>query len=386
MTTVEIPALYMRGGTSKGIFFRDEDIPSDPAARDRLLLRAMGSPDSFGTQMDGMGGGTSSTSKVMVVSGDGDAQVNYCFGQVAIDRGLIDWSGSCGNLAAAVGAFALWRGLVRVPESRSAHLLLVNRNNGSRVEAEIPVRDGKPLEAGEFELDGVAFPGAEIRLAFLNDENRDAEPVFAAGSPVVVLDVPGVGEIPATMVRAGNPTVIVEAVALGLLGDETQRQVNGDHALLERLERIRSHAAVRMGMAPTAEEASRERLQSPKIAWVAPAAGLSKSDVRLGTKRTIDLRARTLSVGKLHHAIPGAAAVAIAMAAAVPGTIVERVLGGRRTEICIGHASGIMRVGAEAVCRSGHWTVTKAVLSRSARRLMDGVLMVPMNIPAGGAA
>ena len=384
MATVEVPALYMRGGTSKGVFFRDDDIPSEPAARDRLLLRAMGSPDSFGTQMDGMGGGTSSTSKVMVVSGDGDAQVNYSFGQVAIDRGLIDWSGSCGNLAAAVGAFALWRGLVRVPESGAAHLLLVNRNNDSRIEAEIPMRDGRPLEQGEFELDGVAFPGAEIRLAFLTDESDDAEPVFATGSPVVVLDVPGVGEIPTTLVRAGNPTVIVEAAALGLLGDETQRQVNGDHTLLDRLERVRSHAAVRMGMASTAEEASRERLHAPKIAWVAPAAELS-NDVRLETKRTIDLRARTLSMGKLHHAMTGTGAVAIAMAAAVPGTVVERVLGGRRTEICIGHASGVMRVGAEAVCRSGHWTVTKAVLSRSARRLMDGELMVSMGVRGGAA-
>jgi len=386
MTTIEIPALYMRGGTSKGVFLREDDIPCDARARDRLLLRAMGSPDVFGTQMDGMGGGTSSTSKVMVVSGDGDTQVNYSFGQVAIDRGLIDWSGSCGNLAAAVGAFALWRGLVRVPESRAAHLLLVNRNNRSRVEAEIPVRDGKPLEEGEFELDGVAFPAAEIRLAFLADESDDAEPVFVAGSPVVVLDVPGVGEIPATLVRAGNPTVIVEAAALGLAGDETQRQVNGNHALLEQLERVRSHAAVRMGMASTVEEACRERLHAPKIAWVAPAARLSNDDAQLEAKPTIDLNVRTVSMGKLHHAITGTGAVAIAMAAAVPGTVVERVLGGRRTEICIGHASGVMRVGAEAVCRSGHWTVTKAVLSRSARRLMDGVLMVPMYVPAGGAA
>jgi hypothetical protein len=386
MTTVEVPALYMRGGTSKGVFFRDTDIPSDAAARDRLLLRAMGSPDVFGTQMDGLGGGTSSTSKVMVVTGDGDARVSYSFGQVAVDRGFIDWSGTCGNLAAAIGVFALWRGLVRAPKSRAAHLLLVNRNNGSRVEAEIPVCNGKPVEEGEFELDGVAFPGAEIRLAFLTEESDDAEPVFATGSPTVVLDVPGVGEIPATLVRAGNPTVIVDAAALGLRGDEMQSRVNGDPALLDRLERIRSHAAVRLGMAATAEEASRERLQAPKIAWVAPASGLSKDDVGPEMKRTVDLRARTLSVGKLHHAIPGAAAVAIAMAAAVPGTVVERVLGGRRTEICIGHASGVMSVGAEAVCRSGRWTVTKAVMSRSARRLMDGMLMVPMDVPAGGMA
>jgi 2-methylaconitate cis-trans-isomerase PrpF len=265
-------------------------------------------------------------------------------------------------------------------------LLLVNRNNRSRVEAEIPVRDGKPLEEGGFELDGVAFPGAEIRLAFLADKSDDAEPVFAAGSPVVVLDVPGVGEIPTTLVRAGNPTVIVEAAALGLVGDETQRQVNGNHELLEQLERIRSYAAVRMGMASTVEEASRERLHAPKIAWVAPASGLSNDDAQLEAKPNIDLSARTVSMGKLHHAITGTGAVAIAMAAAVPGTVVERVLGGRRTEISISHASGVMRVGAEAVCRSGHWTVTKAVLSRSARRLMDGVLMVPMNVPAGGAA
>jgi len=203
---------------------------------------------------------------------------------------------------------------------------------------------------------------------------------------VVVLDVPGVGEIPTTLVRAGNPTVIVEAAALGLVGDETQRQVNGNPALLELLERVRSHAAVRMGMASTVEEASRERLHAPKLAWVAPAAGLSNDDAQLEAKPNIDLSARTVSMGKLHHAITGTGAVAIAMAAAVPGTVVERVLGGRRTEICIRHASGVMRVGAEAVRRAGHWTVTKAVLSRSARRLMDGVLMVPMNVPVGGAA
>src|SRR5215472_1481300 len=200
MTTVEIPALYMRGGTSKGVFFRDDDIPSDAVARDRLLLRTMGSPDPFGTQMDGMGGGTSSTSKVMVVSGNGDAQVNYSFGQVAIDRGLIDWSGSCGNLAAAVGAFALWRGLVRAQGSQSARLLLVNRNNGSRIEAEIPVQNGKALEDGVFELDGVAFPGPEIRLSFMADENDGAGPVFAKGSPLTMLAVPGLGQVAATLV------------------------------------------------------------------------------------------------------------------------------------------------------------------------------------------
>ena len=382
MTTVEIPALYMRGGTSKGVFFRDEDVPSDAVTRDRLLLRAMGSPDSFGTQMDGMGGGTSSTSKVMVVAGNGQAQVNYSFGQVSIDRSSIDWSGSCGNLAAAVGAFALWRGLVRAPESTMARLLLVNRNSGSRVEADVPVGDGKPLEEGEFELDGVAFPGAEIRLGFLTDASDDAGSIFA-GSPTEELDVPGVGRLSATLVQAANPTVIVEAAALGFCGDETQRQVNGDPALLARLESVRAHAAVRMGMAATAEQASRERLQAPKLAWVA----LNTPDVNGGPleKRVPDLHVRTISMGKLHHAIPGIAAVAIAMAAAVPGTVVERMLGDRRGELCIGHASGSLRVGAEAVYRSGKWKVTKAVLSRSARRLMDGVLLIPMDASVGGA-
>ena len=384
MATVEIPALYMRGGTSKGVFLREQDIPSDGVARDRLLLRAMGSPDSCGTQMDGMGGGTSSTSKVMVVGGDGDAQVNYSFGQVAIDRGVIDWSGSCGNLAAAVGAFALWRGLVRVQDSRLAQLLLVNRNNGSRIEAEIPVQNGKPIEEGEFELDGVAFPGAEIRLAFLANENNDAEPVFAKGSPLVMLEVPGLGEIAATLVMAGNPTVIVEATALGLCGDETQRRVNEDGPLLERLERVRAHAAVEMGIASTVEEASRERLHAPKIAWVARSANSPNGEK--GMKQATDLYARTLSMGKLHHAITGTGAVAIAMAAAVPGTVVECVLGGPRREVRIGHASGAMDVGAEAMYRSGEWIVTRAVLSRSARRLMDGVLIVPAGDHPGGAA
>jgi hypothetical protein len=330
--------------------------------------------------MDGMGGGTSSTSKVMVVGGDGDAQVSYSFGQVAIDRGLIDWSGSCGNLAAAVGAFALWRGLVRAQDSRSARLLLVNRNNGSRIEAEIPVRNGKPLEEGEFELDGVAFPGAEIRLAFLANEDNDTGPAFANGSPLVMLEVPGLGEVAATLVMAGNPTVIVEAAAVGLRGDETQRRVNEDGPLLERLERVRAHGAVKMGIASTVEEASRERLHAPKIAWVA------RSDDSFYGEKGIDLSARTLSMGKLHHAITGTGAVAIAMAAAVPGTVVERVLGGPRKEVRIGHASGAMDVGAEATCRSGQWIVTRAVLSRSARRLMDGVLIVPDGDHPGGAA
>jgi len=344
----------------------------------------MGSPDPFGTQMDGMGGGTYSTSKVMVVSGNGDAQVNYSFGQVAIDRGLIDWSGSCGNLAAAVGAFALWRGLVRAQGSQSARLLLVNRNNGSRIEAEIPVQNGKPLEDGVFELDGVAFPGPEIRLSFMADENDGAGPVFAKGSPLTMLAVPGLGQVAATLVTASNPTVLVEAAAVGLRGDETQRQVNEDRALLNRLESLRAHAAVEMGIASTPEEASRERLHAPKIAWVARGAGSPDGEMR--AKQTTDLCARTLSMGKLHHAMTGTGAVAIAMAAAVPGTVVAHVLGGPRTEVHIGHASGAMRVGAEAPCRSGQWTVTRAVLSRSARRLMDGVLLVPAGEHAGGAA
>jgi hypothetical protein len=380
MPTIEIPALYMRGGTSKGVFLREQDLPSDAAARDRMLLRMMGSPDRFGTQMDGMGGGTSSTSKVMIVTGDGDAQVNYSFGQVAIDRGLIDWSGSCGNLAAAVGAFALWRGLVRAQEGRSARLLLVNRNNGSRIEAEIPVLNGRPVEEGEYELDGVAFPGAEIRLAFLCDENNDAAPVFAKNSPLAMLEIPALGKLEATLVMAGNPTVIVDAASLGLRGDETQRQVNEDVALLERLERVRAHAAVEMGIASTPEEASRERLHAPKIAWVA------RSDGEMGANQRTDLYARTLSMGKLHHAMTGTGAVAIAMAGAVPGTVVEQVLGGPRTEVRIRHASGAMSVGAEAACRSGQWTVSRALLSRSARRLMDGVLIVPACDDAGGAA
>lgn len=373
-----VPAVYMRGGTSKGVFFQPHDLPANPARRDALLLRVIGSPDPYGKQIDGMGGATSSTSKVVLISASTrpDCDVDYLFGQVAIDRPQIDWSGNCGNLSAAVGPYAIQQGLVQAPADGTAVVRIWQANLGKVILAHVPVHAGQVVESGDFELDGVAFPAAEIRLEFL-DPGDDGGAMFPSGARLDTLNVPGVGAVRATLINAGNPTVFVEAASLGLDGTELQEDVNTRPELLQRCEAIRAGGAMAMGLAQSAAQASATRQHTPKIAYVAPAASYTAAGGKPVAAADIDLLARIVSMGRLHHAMTGTGAVALAAAAAIPGTLVSQVLGQPRTDLRFGHPSGTLTVGAEARRHQGGWQVTRATLSRSARRLMEGWVLVP---------
>jgi probable AcnD-accessory protein PrpF len=381
-----IPAAWMRGGTSKGLFFRGDVLPADAATRDRLLLRAIGSPDPFGRQIDGVGGATSSTSKVVLVSRSArsDCDVDYLFGAVAIDAPLIDYSGSCGNLVAAVGPFAIEEGLVE-PREGTTLVRIWQANTGKRILAHVPVRGGEPVVDGECRMDGVPFAGAEIRVEFLDPGGASAGALLPTGRARDLLEVPGVGRIEATLLDAGNPTVFVRAADLGLTATELPAAVDGDAALLARLEAIRAAGAVAMGLAASAEAATRERPATPKIAFVAPprsyvsSAGVTMSAV------DIDISARILSMGRLHHAFTGTGSVALAAAAALPGTIPAEVARAvpAGTPLAIGHTSGRLEVGAVVACVEGAWRVEKAVMRRTARRLMSGAVLLPQSALAG---
>jgi len=375
---LRIPAVYMRGGTSKGVFFLRDDLPADPAVREKLLLRVIGSPDRYGKQTDGMGGATSSTSKIVILSKSAraDSDVDYLFGQVAIDKPQIDWTGNCGNLSTAVGPFAISTGLVDAPQDGSATVRIWQANIQKRIIARVPMQAGEVQELGGFELDGVAFPAAEVKLDFL--EPAEGGALFPTGRPIDTLDVPGVGKIEATLIDAGNLTIFVDAARLGLKGTELQPDINGNKKILALAEAMRSHGAVAMGLTKTVEEATARRPGTPKIAFVARPAPYTASDGKKVEAADIDLLARIFSMGVLHHAMTGTGAVAIAAAAAVPGTVVSRIAAiGKDGRVRFGHPSGVLAVGAEAREDAGQWTIQRVMLSRSARRLMEGWVRVP---------
>ncbi|AUF97137.1 2-methylaconitate cis-trans isomerase PrpF [Pseudomonas sp. 02C 26] len=385
---IKIPATYLRGGTSKGVFFSLQDLPErarQPGpARDALILRVIGSPDPYGKQTDGMGGGTSSTSKAVIVSTTTKPEhdVDYLFGQVAIDKAFVDWSGNCGNLSAAVGSFAISSGLVdpaRIPHNGTATVRIWQANISKTIIAHVPISNGEVQETGDFELDGVTFPAAEVQLEFVepaaDDEGGGA--MFPTGNLVDDLEVPGVGTFKATLINAGIPTIFLNAQDLGYSGTELQEAINADPQALARFETIRAYGALRMGLISNLEQA-RERQHTPKVAFVAAPAAYAASSGKAVAAADIDLLVRALSMGKLHHAMMGTAAVAIGTAAAIPGTLVNLAAGGgERTAVCFGHPSGTLRVGAEARQVDGQWTVTKAIMSRSARVLMEGWVRVP---------
>ena len=390
---IKVPATYIRGGTSKGVFFRLQDLPpaaqQPGAARDALLLRVIGSPDPYGKQIDGMGGATSSTSKTVILakSSKADHDVDYLFGQVSIDKAFVDWSGNCGNLSAAVGAFAISGGLVdaaRVPRDGVAVVRIWQANISKTIIAHVPMTNGEVQETGDFELDGVTFPAAEVQLEFMDpaaDEDGAGEggnnSMFPTGQLVDDLEVPGVGTFKATMINAGIPTIFVNADAIGYTGTELQDAINGDAKALAMFETIRAYGAVRMGLIADVSEAAK-RQHTPKIAFVAPPKDYVSSSGKAVAAGDIDLLVRALSMGKLHHAMMGTAAVAIGTAAAIPGTLVSLAAGGKALPaVRFGHPSGTLRVGAEAQLKDGEWSVTKAVMSRSARVLMEGWVRVP---------
>ncbi|HEY3537656.1 MAG TPA: 2-methylaconitate cis-trans isomerase PrpF [Trinickia sp.] len=386
---IKIAATYMRGGTSKGVFFRLQDLPAAARvpgpARDALLMRVIGSPDPYGKQIDGMGGATSSTSKTVIVSKStrADHDVDYLFGQVSIDRPFVDWSGNCGNLSAAVGPFAIANGLIdaqRIARDGVTTVRIWQANIGKTIVAHVPMTGGHVQETGAFELDGVTFPAAEIELEFIDpaaDEDGAGGAMFPTGNVVDDLDVPGLGTLKATMINAGIPTVFVDAAAIGYTGTELQDAINGDAKALAMFEAIRAQGAWRMGLIATPGEIA-SRQHTPKVAFVATPADYVASSGKRVAASDIDLLVRAMSMGKLHHAMMGTAAVAIATAAAIPGTLVNLAAGGGEREMVrFGHPSGTLRAGAQATRRNGEWTVTKAVMSRSARVLMEGWVRVP---------
>ncbi len=384
----KIPATYMRGGTSKGVFFRLADLPEAArvpgAARDALLMRVIGSPDPYGKHTDGMGGATSSTSKTVILSKSSkpDHDVDYLYGQVSIDTAFVDWSGNCGNLSAAVGPFAITHGLIdpsRVPHDGTCTVRIWQANIGKTILAQVPVTNGQVQETGDFELDGVTFPAAEIVLEFLDpsDDEGEGGSMFPTGNLVDELEVPGIGLLKATMITAGIPTVFVNAADIGFDGSELQSAINHNKAILAKLETIRVAGALRMGLIQSAEEAA-TRQHTPKVAFVAPPKTYVSSAGKSIEADSIDLNVRAMSMGKLHHAMMGTASVAIATAAAVPGTLVNLAAGGgEREAVRFGHPSGTMRVGAALTRVDGQWMVTRAVMSRSARVLMEGWVRVP---------
>lgn len=382
---IRVPATYMRGGTSKGVFFRLQDLPDEAQVpgepRDKFLLRVIGSPDPYQKQIDGMGGATSSTSKTVILAAptQPDHDVDYLFGQVSIDKPFVDWSGNCGNLTAAVGAFAINGGFVakdRIPQNGICTVRIWQANIRKTIVAQVPITDGEVQETGDFELDGVTFPAAEVQVEFMDPADGEGS-MFPTGNLVDDLEVPGVGTLKATMINAGIPTIFVNAEDIGYKGTELQEDINSDADALAKFESIRAHGAVRMGLIKSTEEAA-NRQHTPKVAFVArPSDYLSSSGKSIGVG-DVDVLVRALSMGKLHHAMMGTAAVAIATASAVPGTLVNQAAGGgNRTQVTFGHPSGTLRVGAEAQELDGEWTATKAIMSRSARILMEGWVRVP---------
>ena len=385
---IKIPATYMRGGTSKGVFFNLKDLPEQAQvagqARDQLLLRVIGSPDPYGKQIDGMGAATSSTSKTVILSKSSQPEhdVDYLFGQVSIDKAFVDWSGNCGNLTAAVGSFAISNGMVdasRIPENGLCTVRIWQANIQKTIIAHVPVTNGQVQETGDFELDGVTFPAAEVQIEFLDPANdgEDGGAMFPTGNVVDSLDVPGIGTFQATLINAGIPTVFLNAEEIGYQGTELQDAINNDVDALARFETIRAYGALKMGLIKDVSEAT-TRQHTPKVAFVsAPKAYVSSSGKQVNTT-DVDLLVRALSMGKLHHAMMGTAAVAIGTAAAIPGTLVNLAAGGdEREAVRFGHPSGTLRVGAQASQENGQWVVKKAIMSRSARVLMEGWVRIP---------
>ncbi|ULX54122.1 putative methylaconitate Delta-isomerase PrpF [Cupriavidus taiwanensis] len=386
---IKIPATYIRGGTSKGVFFRLQDLPERAQvpgpARDALLMRVIGSPDPYGKQIDGMGGATSSTSKTVILSRSTrpDHDVDYLFGQVSIDQSFVDWSGNCGNLSAAVGPFAISAGLVdpsRIPQNGVAIVRIWQANIGKTIIGHVPVTNGEVQETGDFELDGVTFPAAEVQLEFMDpaaEEEGAGGAMFPTGNVVDDLEVPGVGTLKATMINAGIPTIFVNAESIGYTGTELQDAINSDTRALAMFETIRAYGALRMGLIKDVDEAAK-RQHTPKVAFVARPVDYTASSGKKVAAADVDLLVRALSMGKLHHAMMGTAAVAIGTAAAIPGTLVNLAAGGgERNAVRFGHPSGTLRVGAEAQQVNGEWVVKKAIMSRSARVLMEGWVRVP---------
>ena len=379
MSQIALPAVFMRGGTSKGLFFHRRDLPAERSEWDALFLAALGSPDPHGRQLDGMGGGISSLSKVVVVSPSTrpGVDVDYLFGQVAVDRALVDYGSNCGNLSAAVGPFAVDEGLVRAADGEAA-LALHNCNLDQTIEARFQVANGRAVVDGETVLDGVAGSGAPIRLSFLEPGGAVTGRLLPTGHARDVLNVPGEGPIEATLIDASTALVIVRADALGLTGVELPDEIEADSVLAARLEAIRRASATAMGLAP-------ETVSVPKVAFVAPPADApTLSSTRLAAV-SVDLTARAISMGRPHRALPLTAALALAAAARIPGTLAaEAARPGTADEnpIRLGHPSGVAEVAVD-LATADPPRIARLTVTRTARRLMEGRVLVPTHLLAG---
>ena len=379
----KVKATYMRGGTSKGTFFNIADLP-EPAqvagkARDKLLQRIVGSPDVYKKQMDGMGGASSSTSKAILIgkSQKTDHDVDYYFGQVAIDKDFMDWSGNCGNLSSAVGPFAIKEGLVaNVPESGVCCVKIWQANIKKTILCYVSMIDGMVKEMGDYEIDGVAFPAEEIKLEFVEPVDPSEE-LFPTGNLVDDLEVPGVGTFKATMITAGIPTIFLNANEIGYKGTELQDDINSDTKALERFETIRVAGALKMGLISDPKEAVTKQ-HVPKVAFVSPPQDFITSSGKEVQADAMDLHVRALSMQQLHHAMMGTASVAIGVAACIPGTLVNLASGGgEKDSVTFGHPSGAIKVGARISKNGEKYIVEKASMSRSARIIMEGNVYVP---------
>ena len=382
----KVKATYMRGGTSKGTFFNIADLPKeaqeDTKKRDKLLQRIVGSPDVYKQQMDGMGGATSSTSKAILVgkSSVPNHDVDYYFGQVAIDKDFMDWSGNCGNLSSAVGPFAIHEGLVdNVPQNGVCCVRIWQANIKKTILCYVTMVDGQVKELGDYYIDGVAFPAQEILLEFAEPVDPSEE-LFPTGNLVDDLEVPGIGTFKATMITAGIPTIFLNAADIGYKGTELQADINSDAQALARFEKIRSYGALKMGLISDLSEAE-TRQHTPKIAFVAPKSDFTTSSGKEVKASEIDLHVRALSMQKLHHAMMGTASVAIGVAACIEGTLVNIAAGGgEKTAVEFGHPSGTLKVGAVIKKENGKYIVDKATMSRSARIIMKGEVYAPADI------
>jgi 2-methylaconitate cis-trans-isomerase PrpF len=373
MTQRKFPAVFMRGGTSKAIMFHARDLPAERAEWDPIFLSAMGSPDPHGRQLDGMGGGISSLSKVCVIapSEREDADIDYTFAQVQVKDARVDYSGNCGNMSSAVGPFAVDEGLVRAADGE-ATVRIFNTNTKKIIHSTFFVRDGRAVVAGELEIPGVAGSGSPIRLDFIRPGGATTGRLLPTGSPLDVLDIPGLGRIEVSMVDAANACAFVAADALGLKGTEMPDELERNAATLEKLAAIRLHASVAMGIARTLDEA-RERRTVPFIGFVSPPQdALTLSGERLAAAAA-DLTVRMISNGQPHRALPLTASLCAAVAARIEGSVVWQA--SRRDAgdtLRLAMPSGVLTLGAEVRQGNAGWQAARGSFYRTARRLFEG--------------
>jgi 2-methylaconitate cis-trans-isomerase PrpF len=376
-----IRAVFVRGGTSRALVFHHRDLPEDRAAWDPVFLAALGSPDPGGRQLDGLGGGISSLSKVAVVGAPTrpDADVDYTFGQVEVTRAAVDYRGNCGNISSAIGPFAIDEALIPAREPTTV-VRIHNTNTRKLIHAHVPVKAGEAAVGGDFALDGVPGTGARIALDFLDPGGAVTGRLLPTGQAQETLDVPGLGTVAASLVDATNPMVFVRAKDLGLDGTERPEILDARPGLPARLEAIRAAAAVRMGLARTPEDAGRTSPAVPKIAVVAPPTGYHTLTGATVEPDAVDLVARVVSMGKVHRAFALTGAMCLAVAARIAGTVAHEAaaLAGAAGDVRIGHPSGILPVAASVARGPDGAPVAQTVtVYRTARRLMEGFVLVP---------